>query len=89
VLARRRPGAHRLGDLGDGGVLGGEIAWEGVDGYDRGHAVQPHVLDLLAEIGPADVHLFRVLLVVSGVSSDRSYARVLIAVGRPVGVFCA
>jgi len=61
VSAHRRPGSHRLGDLGDGGVLGREIAWEGINGYNWGHAMQAHVLDLLAEIGPADVHLFRVL----------------------------
>ena len=43
-------------------VLGGEVGREGVDGDDRAHTVGLDVLDLLAQVGPAEMDLFRVLL---------------------------
>ena len=51
VGADRDPRARVPRDLLDRPVLGGMVAGEGVDGDHRGYAVQPDVVDLLAQVG--------------------------------------
>ena len=61
VGAHRHAGADALRYLADRLVLAGEVAREGVDGDDRGDAMDLHVLDLLDQVGRTGAHIVGVL----------------------------
>ena len=59
VTAQRTP--SDVGDLEDGVVLARMVVGEGVDGHHRCDPVEPDVLDLLDQVGPAGTDLVGVL----------------------------
>ena len=55
------PDAERSGDLTDDVVLALEVVGERIDGHNRRHPVEQHVLDLLDQIGTTGTDVVRVL----------------------------
>src|ERR1700731_4567208 len=62
VVADGRSHAELFGDLADRRLLGRMVGWKGVDGDDRGHAMNLYVLDLLAQVRGSRPDIVGVLL---------------------------